>query len=183
MNARVFFPFLVILVLAPLCGLAAQSKDEQNLQRETARLDKTAATPQGEHAVIARLTRDFSVTEADIASLRAKGLSYGEVAVALSCAKSMPGGATDGNIGKVAGLRQGPPALGWNDIARQVNVKLGACVSQVKKVNNESHREMKKERTAGAKPASPEADPAGPKAQSRHFTGEGKSLPQGSAAQ
>lgn len=175
---------IALLVSAGTESVAA-SKQEQILQRETARLDRTAATPQGEKAVAARLSRTFPVTVERLAALRERGLGYGEITVALSCARSMPGGVTAENVEQVLALRQGPPSLGWGMVAQKLGVKLGACVSQVKKVNNESHREMKKDRTppAAKDTSESEAVPTAPQEQHRKFTGEGKPMTRGPAAQ
>ncbi len=46
-------------------------------------------------------------------------------------------------------LRQGPPTMGWGEIAKKLDLKLGPTVSQVKNVNKETHREMGREASAG----------------------------------
>ena len=74
-------------------------------------------------------------------------------------------------------------------ICDYIGIKLGKCVSQVKKVNNESHREIKKGQIKGRDQAvtAPTATPApqSPSSQHKHheFTGEGKSMTRGPAAQ
>ncbi|MDH4163803.1 MAG: hypothetical protein OEW15_14120 [Nitrospirota bacterium] len=184
MNMR---PVVLVLCLSLLASagtaFAAPSKHEQNLQREAARLDRAAATPEGEKAVVSRLNRDFAISNDRIASLREKGLGYGEITVTLSCAQSLAGGATEENIGRVVALRQGPPVLGWGVIADQLGIKLGKCVSQVKKVHNESRRDMKKVPTANHDNAA--NAPAVPPRHPKHpdLSGEGKPMSRGPAAQ
>lgn len=174
----------ITLLVAAGPASAALSKNEQILQREAARLDRTASTPTGEKAVAARLARDFRITAGQLEALREKGLSYSEITVALTCARSLPGGANEENLGRVLALRQGPPPLEWAAVARKLGVKLGKCVSQVKKVNNESRREMKKS-AASDRGEATQAPGAPTSLQPRHheFTGEGKPMTRGSDAQ
>lgn len=184
MNVRPVLLILCITLLVPAStAIAAASKHEQNLQIEATRLDRTAATPEGEKAVLSRLNRDFKITGERIAAMRDTGLGYGEITIALSCAQSLPGGATEENVGRVAALRQGPPQLGWGAVAQQLGIKLGKCVSQVKKVHNESRREMKKTSTTnhGKAAVTTEATSSHPK--HHEFSGEGKSMTRGNAAQ
>ena len=142
---------IVVFVLALLTATAAPaatSKDEKNLDKETARLERTAATAEGEKAVIKRINSDFKVDAARVAALRSRNLGYGEIVTACSLARSLAGGCTEPNLEKVLSLRQGPPRRGWSEVARQLDVKLGPTVSQVKKLNDESHREIKKDHAA-----------------------------------
>jgi hypothetical protein len=68
-------------------------------------------------------------------------------------------------------------------VAAQLNRKLGRSVSQVKKVNNEAHRFLKQ---ATARPAAGPKAPGDPgplqKEPRRDYSGEGKALPHGRAA-
>mgnify|MGYP001115211342 CR=1 FL=1 len=184
MNKRTALVIATLLMLFPTAtAVAAASKHEQNLTREAARLDRTASTPAGEKAVVTRLAKDFPVAPERIAALRNQGLGYGEIAAALSCAQSLPGGATNENVDRILTLRQGTPPLGWGAVAQNLGIKLGRCVSQVKKVTNESHREMKKDHISAPRTAAPDATGQIQSEQHRKFEGEGKSLPQGSRAQ
>ena len=173
---------LPLLIAADPC-LAAPSKDETNLMREAAGLDKTASSPAGEAAVVKRIAGDFGVDRTRVAALRGRGLGYGEIAVVLSLAQKLPGGVTDATVEKVAELRQGPPVAGWGEIAKRLGVKLGAAVTRVKKVNNEAHREMKTEeqdvQVKQRKQAGPVPTPSGRR---MTFPGEGKDMSRGKAA-
>ncbi len=176
---------LLLFALHGVNAEAALSKDEANLDREAARLVRTAAMPQGESAVARSIMKELGVDEGRIQALRRSGLEYGEIAIAISLAQRLPGGATDANIQKVLGLRQGPPESGWGEVAKRMGAKLGVTVSQLKKLNNESRREMKNEHDVqqnppqGTEPAA--SGPAGPPRKT--FTGEGKDMSRGSAAQ
>jgi hypothetical protein len=164
-------------------GAAMPSKEEKNLDREIARLDRTASTADGERAVIKRIESDFKVSAAQVGSLRDRNLGYGEIIVVYSLARTMSGGITDATVEQVLVVRQGPPVKGWGQVAAQLNKKLGRSVSQVKKVNNEAHRFLKQ---ATAKPSSGPKEPSEAvpprKEQRREYPGEGKPLPQGRAA-
>ncbi len=184
MNRLTVLLALALLVVLPApvpCG-AAPSKDEANLQREASLLDRTASNQQGEAAVIKRLSRDFGIGSDRLEALRGTGLGYGELTIVLSLAQKMPGGVVNANVEKVTALRQGPPPLGWGEVAKQLQLKLGTAVSQVRKVNNEAHRELKTDHPA--QPPQTDAGPAasGPESR-RSFSGEGKDMTRGSAAQ
>lgn len=178
---------LIVLLLVSLAGPAhsgAPSKNEKNAEREAAKLDKTASTQKGEQAVRKRIEKDFHVTAAQVTALKEKNLGYGEIVIVLTLVRHMQGGLTEENIGQVLALHTGPPAAGWDDVARRLRVKLGAIVSQVKKVNNEAHRAMKQ---AQAKPAAAPQQPAAETppqrpGQKKSYPGEGKALPKGRAA-
>ena len=179
---------IAIGILIALNGTAVAeiSKDERNLEREAKRLNDTAAQPDGEKAVVKQLAVEFKTTESQVQALHDRKLGYGEVAVVLSLAQILPGGAADTNTQKVLTLRQGPPVMGWGQVAQQLGTKLGKTVSRVKKVNNESHREIKKDhaqtgkagKTAQQEPQQEKKDSAPP----RSFPQDGRSLKQGNSA-
>lgn len=162
------------------------SKDERNLEREVKRLNDTAAKPDGEKAVMKRLTVEYKTSEAQIQALRDRKLGFGEVAAVLSLAQSLPGGASDANVQRVLALRQGPPVLGWGKVAQQLGTKLGATVSQVRKTANNANREIKNDharqgRAVKPAPAEQKAEPQAGGAKTYH--GEGRMLRHGSSAQ
>jgi hypothetical protein len=149
---------LLILIVGVMTALAVTgtawadlSKAEKNLEREAKRLNDTAAKPDGEKAVVKRLVAELKATEQQVQALRDRKLDYGEIAVVLSLAQTMPGGATDANAQKVLSLRQGPPIAGWGDVARQLDTKLGRIVSQVRKVTNNANREIRNDHARAGK--------------------------------
>jgi hypothetical protein len=149
---------LLILVVGAIAAIAVSgtawadlSKAEKNLERESKRLNDTAAKPGGEKAVVKRLVADLKAAEQQVQALRDRKLDYGEIAVVLALAQTMPGGATDANAQKVLSLRQGPPIAGWGDVARQLGTKLGRIVSQVKKVTNNANREIRNDHARAGK--------------------------------
>ena len=137
----------VFVLLLTMLGAvwAAESKEEQSLQKEAAAINTTAGNTQGEKVVIQRLEKDFNVSNDRIQGLRDQKLGYGEIAITLSLCQKMPGGITDANIHQVMTMRQGPPTMGWGDIAKKLGTKLGPAISQVTNVNKEISREMKHE--------------------------------------
>jgi hypothetical protein len=137
---------VLVLSLALLgAAWAAESKEEMNLQKDAAAIDTTAGNAQGEKMVTQRLEKDFMVTDAQVQGMRDKKLGYGEIAIVLSLCQKMPGGATDANIQQVMAMRQGPPTMGWGNVAKKLGTKLGPAVSQVRNVHREVNREMKHE--------------------------------------
>jgi len=154
----------------------AQTREEKKLNTEATTLNKTAGTPEGQKVVAERLKKEFNVTDAQITALRDQKRGYGEIAIVFSLAKQLGGaeGITQDNINAIMGKRVGPPVMGWGQIAKSYNLKLGAVVSRVKKVETTSrekikHQEraerkaMKQERSEGlGKPDKMERPAAGP---------------------
>ncbi len=147
MKRSLYILISVFVLLLTMLGAvwAAESKEEKTLQKEATAINATAGNAQGEKVVTQRLEKEFKVTEMQIQRLRDKKLGYGEIAIALSLCQKMPGGATDANIQQVMTMRQGPPTMGWGEIANKLGTKLGPAVSQVRNVNKETNREMKHE--------------------------------------
>ena len=127
-----------------------------------------ANAPGGASLVTQRLVKDFGVTEAQVNDLRSKGLSFGEIAIALSLAKEETGGATDANIQKVLSLRQTTPPTGWGKVAKQLGVKLGPAVSSVEKVAKESRGGIKKSEEKAETKAEEKAEKAGKGEKAEH---------------
>ncbi len=138
---------LVFTLAGTATALADTSKDEKKLDKEAAEIDETAGQPQGGAVVVRRLEKEFNVTEAQITALRDQKLGYGEIAIVFSLAKQLGGtsGITQENIDAVMTKRLDPPVMGWGEIAKSYNLKLGAVVSQVKKVETASTKEIKQE--------------------------------------
>ena len=147
MKRSLYLIISVFLLLLTMLGAiwAAESQEEKDLRKETAAIDTTAGNAQGEKVVTQRLAKDFNVTDTQVQGMRDKKLGYGEIAIVLSLSQKMPGGATDANIQQVMTMRQGPPTMGWGEIAKKLGTKLGPAISQVKNVNKETNREMKHE--------------------------------------
>ncbi len=136
----------VLSLAAMNAAWATATTEEKTLDKESAEISKTAGKAQGATVVTARLEKEFKVTDAQIQALRDKKLGYGEIAIVFSLAQKLPGGITDANISQVMALRQGPPTMGWGEVAKKFDLKLGPTVSQVKNVNKETEREMGREK-------------------------------------
>ena len=185
MNRAYLLPVLCLsLILSTVSHAASElSKDAKNLEREAAQLDKTAATPAGEAAVVARITKEFGIDAGRIRALRAGGEAYGEMVAVLSLAQSLPGGTSETNVAQIKALRTGPPPAGWDSVAAQTKAKLGKTVSKIKKLNNDARRLLKQPVPAAAAPPKEPMPAAGASpSPSKKYIGEGKSLPQGHAA-
>lgn len=180
---------LCVLSLLSVGAAAADvSKDERNLEREAKRLNDTAAKPDGEKAVVKRLTAEFTATDQQVQDLRGRNLGYGEAAIVLSLAQALPGGVTDPNVQKVLSLRQGPPVMGWGQVARQLGTKLGKTVSQVRKAANNANRDIKNDHARAGKapkqaPVEQEHKEQKNPEPPRSYQGDGRLLKQGSNAQ
>ena len=134
------------LFLCAAMPLLAQEKpgDEKKLDSASMELDKDAVQPEGAKNVTEKLKSEFKVDDARVQGLRDQKLGYGEISIALSLAKELPGGINDANVQKIMAMRQGPPVMGWGNIAKNLNLKLGPVVSRVKKMSAEARKQEKK---------------------------------------
>ncbi len=121
---------------------SAESRDEKSLGKEATEINTTAGSDHGQKVVVGRLETEFGVTDSQIQSLRDQKLGYGEIAIVFSLAQKLPGGITDANISQVMTLREGPPTLGWGEVAKKLDLNLGSTISQVMSVNKDTEREM-----------------------------------------
>lgn len=136
-----------LLLCAAMPVLAQEkSKDEKKLDSAAAELDKDAGRPEGGKAVAERIKNEFKVDEARVQGLRDQKLGYGGISIALGLAQELPGGITDANMEKVMALRQGPPATGWGNVAKQLGLKLGPITAKTRKVSAEVRKQVKAER-------------------------------------
>ena len=142
-SRYIMFSALMLSLITMGTALAAETKEEKALNKQAGEISATAKTSQGEKVVMGRLEKEFNVTDTQVQGLRDKKLGYGEIAVVLSLSSKMTGGVTDANIQQVMTLRQGPPTMGWGEIAKKLGTKLGPTISQVRTMNRETNREMK----------------------------------------
>jgi DNA-binding NarL/FixJ family response regulator len=99
------------------------------IQRTVARIDAEAKTPEGEAAVLKRLSAQLAASE-DSLKLQheAWGLGYGELAMAYGFARASRMGKTPGDV--VAMRTSGS---GWLDIAKKLGVKVDTVASRMKR--------------------------------------------------
>jgi hypothetical protein len=126
------FALAAIAVAAAAATPPSKSSREtalHRIQRAVAKIDAEAATPEGEEAVLQRLSAQLGVS-AD--SLREQhgtwGLGYGEMAMAYGFAKASRKGKTPADVVamRVAGI-------GWLDIAKDLGVKVDAVASRMRR--------------------------------------------------
>jgi len=137
---------LAVFAASFVAAEGESSKDEQKLVKTSSALDKDAARPEGRKAVEARLKSEFKVDDARLQGLRDQKLGYGEMSIALSLAEKMPGGITDANVNAIMAQRQGPPVMGWGEIARKQGVKLGEVIRKTKGLDAAARKQEKAEK-------------------------------------
>lgn len=149
MKKLVLIMVLVFVASLSVMAWAETTKEETGLDKDAAYIDKSSGTPEGEKMVMGNLKKDFKVDDAVITGLRNQKLGYGEITIVLAMAQKMPGGITDANTSKIMSMRQGPPVMGWGQIAKEMGFKLGPVVSSVHKVEKATRKDMGKMEKAG----------------------------------
>lgn len=140
----------LFLCAAAMPALAQEkTREEKKLESGAVELDKSAAKPEGQVRVSDKIKAEFGVDDARIQSLRDKNMGYGGISIALGLAQGLPGGITDANVNKVMAMRQGPPAMGWGRIAKDLGLKLGPVQSKVHKLSAEVKKANKAEGRKG----------------------------------
>jgi hypothetical protein len=101
----------------------------RRIQRTVARIDAEAKTPEGEAAVLKRLSAQLAASE-DSLKLQheAWGLGYGALAMAYGFARASRTGKTPADV--VAMRTSGS---GWLDIAKELGVKVDTVASRMKR--------------------------------------------------
>jgi len=136
-----------LLLWAAMPALAqVKSADEKRLETTAMEIDKDAVQLEDAKMVTDRLKIEFKATDEQMQRLRDQKLGYGEICIALSMAQRLPGGVTDENLQKVTALRQGPPVMGWGNVAKELGTKLGPVLTRTRKVSAQTRRAYKAER-------------------------------------
>jgi hypothetical protein len=101
----------------------------RRIQRAVAKIDAEAATPEGEAAVLQRLSAQLGVS-ADSLKLQHEtwGLGYGEIAMAYGFAKASRKGKTPADV-----VAMRTAGMGWLDIAKELGVKIDAVANRMKR--------------------------------------------------
>jgi len=110
--------------------VGAKETSLQRIQKMVARINAEASTPEGEQAVLDRLSKQLG---APADSLRAQhsawGLGYGEVAMAYGFARaSKKPGITPSQIVE---MRKG--GMAWNAIGKELGIKVDAVAAKMRK--------------------------------------------------
>ena len=130
--------FLFASLLAGPASAAVATKETslQRIQRSVARIDREASTPEGEAAVVKRLSTQLGMPEDSLRARReAWALTYGEIAMVygFSRAARRQSAALPAQI--VEMRREGQD---WKAIAKQLGVSIDAVASRVRR--NEPRR-------------------------------------------
>lgn len=150
MKHRALYLGAVLALTGVSIGSAADgpSKDEQRMERVSAQTDKDAEGAEGQKAVESRLESEYKVDDARIQGLRDQKMGYGEISIALALAEKRTGGITDANVAAVMAERNGPPKMGWGQIAKKQGTTIGKLEGRVKGVRApaaEHHKAAKME--------------------------------------
>jgi hypothetical protein len=120
----------------------AERKTADELRSEQKQLDISSArvmsgSPDGRQRVSETIARRFNVPEKVVNDLRARRMGYGEVTITLALSQQlMKRGMTQQQaLDKVIGLRTS--GRGWGVVARDLGLKLGDVVSDVKKTDRQ----------------------------------------------
>ena len=130
--ALLVLPLLLALALPPPAR-AVTTKDTslQRIQRSVARIDREAATPEGEAAVVKRLAAQLGLTED---ALRERhdtwALGYGEIAMVYGFARASRRQSTSLPDQIVQMRRDGQD---WRAIAKQLGVSIDAVAARVRR--------------------------------------------------
>ena len=144
--SRWFFGSLLIagVALALPVGVSADDvndnqKHERQLQADARQLDADAArassTPDGQRRVTERIAKEFKVQTSVVTDLRNRIGGYGQATIALALSQELMKKdktlSQSAALAQVVALRQ--ERKGWGVIAKELGVKLGHVVSEVKK--------------------------------------------------
>jgi hypothetical protein len=116
-------------------------KNERQVQANTKRLDDDAAraarTPDGQRRLDERLGKQFNVNPSVVSGLRDRHFSYGQATIALALSQQLMKQdktlSQQAALDKIVADRQA--GKGWGVIARDLKLKLGDVVSDVKKAD------------------------------------------------
>lgn len=133
------------LFATPIVRAEDSSKDEQKLERTSTEADKDASRPGGPKIVESHIKSEFKVDDARVQGLRDQKLGYGEISIVLALAEKRPGGITDANVAAIMAERNGPPKMGWGQIARKQGTSLGNIHGKVRSVSEAARKHEKAE--------------------------------------
>ena len=113
---------------------AQANTEEQQIETAAQSVDQEAANTGGKSQIVQKLKDQYNVDDARIQNLRDKKMGYGEISIVLGLAKQMPDGINDENINKITQLRMGDHQMGWGNVAKELDLKLGRVRSDVERV-------------------------------------------------
>lgn len=95
---------------------------------------------------------EFKVDDARVQGMRDQKMGYGEISIALALAEKRPGGITDANVAAVLAERQGPPKMGWGQIARKQGVAPGGLRAKLERVEKQEKSDKAERAEKAEKP-------------------------------
>jgi hypothetical protein len=120
----------------------AERKTVEELLAEQKRLDSDsarvmAAAPDGRRRVTEAIAGQFGVADKVVDELRARKMGYGEVSITLALSQQLmkTGLSQQQAIDKVLGMRKS--GMGWGVVARDLGLKLGRVISDVKRADTQ----------------------------------------------
>ena len=112
-------------------GVSTRETALQRIQRSVARIDREAATPEGEARVVQRLAAQFGMPEDDLRAKREGwSLSYGELAMVYGFSRAARKQSATLPEQIVEMRRSG---LDWRAIARKLGVNIDTVASRVRR--------------------------------------------------
>jgi hypothetical protein len=106
------------------------------IQRTVAKIDAEATTPEGEAAVVKRLSGQLAVSEDSLKTQHDSwGLGYGEIAMAYGFARASRTGKTPGDV-----VAMRSAGSGWLDIAKELRVKVDTVARRMQRHTRPSPR-------------------------------------------
>ncbi len=101
----------------------------QRIQRSALRINKEASPPEGESAVLKRLSAQLGVGEDSLRQQHETwGLGYGEIAMAYGFAKTSRKGKTPADVVEMRNAGKD-----WNAIAKELGVKVDQVATRMKR--------------------------------------------------
>lgn len=91
------------------------------------------STSEGTERVITRLADEFDVPDSTVRGLRAQGLGFGEIAIALALARQLSGPELSLDDAIVLVVNERQAGAGWGQIALDHDLNLGRVLSDVKR--------------------------------------------------
>ena len=100
-----------------------------SIQRSVFRINREASTPEGEAAVVKRLSSQLGASEDSLRNQHATwGLGYGEIAMAYGFAKASKKGKTPADV-----IEMRNSGKDWNAIAKDLGVKVDQVAKKMRR--------------------------------------------------
>ncbi len=150
------FLFILIGLFASIGTLWASTLSvETRLARDVAYLNSLGRNPASGKSLTLFLESRFKADPVRINEMRRAELGFGDISVTYAVASGMRGGATKGNVERIASLRQSARFKGWGVVARSFGVRLEKIVLMIESLHaRPAHAQSAKAEAAKAPAAS-----------------------------